>query len=72
MIVAQALLFKERFRIVEAADQQVELDKFSFPTWPLAIKRPSSLSDSSAKQERDDESQNAENISSKYSRRALL
>ncbi len=30
MVVAQALLFKDRFRIVEAADEQVEFDKFVF------------------------------------------
>ena len=30
MIIAQALLFEDGFRIVEAADEQVEFDKFSF------------------------------------------
>jgi hypothetical protein len=30
MIIAQALLFQNGFRIVEAADEQVEFDKFSF------------------------------------------
>ena len=30
MIIAQALLFKNRFRIVEVADEQIECDKFSF------------------------------------------
>jgi hypothetical protein len=30
MIIAQALLFKNGFRIVETADEQVECDKFSF------------------------------------------
>ncbi len=30
MMITRALLFKDGFRIVEAADEQVEFDKFSF------------------------------------------
>jgi len=30
MIIAQALLLQDRFRIVEVADEQVEFDKFVF------------------------------------------
>ena len=30
MIIAQALLFEDGFRIVEVADEQIECDKFSF------------------------------------------
>lgn len=30
MIIAQALLLEDGFRIVEAADKQTEFDKFSF------------------------------------------
>lgn len=30
MVVAQALLFKDGLIIVEAADEQIEFDKFSF------------------------------------------
>lgn len=37
MIIAQALLFEDGFRIVEAADEQVESDKFSFHKTILSL-----------------------------------
>jgi hypothetical protein len=37
VIITQALLFKNRFRIVEAADEQVEFDKFSFHKTILSL-----------------------------------
>ena len=37
MIIAQALLFEDGFRIVEAADEQVECDKFSFHKTILSL-----------------------------------
>ena len=37
MIIAQALLFEDGFRIVETADEQVECDKFSFHKTILSL-----------------------------------
>ncbi len=37
MVIAQALLFEDGLSIVEAADEQVEFDKFSFHKTILSL-----------------------------------